>query len=138
MKKYSTILVLAGIVTVSAIILIPQANAKGNEKKGIGNGFGYTATLDAKASILGISSDALKAKLDSGIKFIDILKEKNISLETFQQKIKEIRKVKLQELVKMGTITQAQMDTQLQRMNEQHKKVSKTEIHTPRKNSNNH
>jgi len=68
-----------------------------------------------KAAVLGISEDALKSKLSEGKTFLNIIQEQGMTQEQFQTKMQEKMKLSLEQMVKDGKITQAQMDAHLNR-----------------------
>jgi len=70
--------------------------------------------LDDMASILGITSEELKAKLESGKTMQDILSEHGLTFEEFKQKMQELRKEQIARDVAEGKITQEQADKLLQ------------------------
>ncbi|MFZ5391548.1 MAG: hypothetical protein ACOZAJ_04735 [Patescibacteria group bacterium] len=79
-------------------------------------GPGQQIMLDAKAKLLGLTSEALKTKLESGLNFEQIAAQQNISLADWQAKMKTYQQEKLQQMVANGTITQAQADARLKQM----------------------
>jgi uncharacterized protein (DUF433 family) len=98
------------------------------EGKGLGLGLGMgqiddSKMLEEKATILGITVDDLKARLESGKSMKDIETDLGISQETMQAKMEENRtaretemKVKIAQEVTDGKITQEQADEMLERL----------------------
>lgn len=68
----------------------------------------------AQAEVLGLTTDELKSKLDSGSKMKDLISEAGLSQDDFRAKMKEkiqqIEKDHLDKLVSEGKITQEQAD----------------------------
>ncbi len=77
----------------------------------------HEAMFAEQAQILGISVDEVKSGWAQGKTLFDIAKEKGVSEETLQSKMKDARllqmKSSLQTLVEKGVITQAQADQRL-------------------------
>lgn len=85
--------------------------------------FDNTKFLEEQASMLGITVDDLKARMESGKSFKDIATDLGISEETLQAKMEEARtahqaemKAKVQQEVTDGKITQAQADERIANM----------------------
>jgi len=80
----------------------------------------HQSMFQAQANLLGVSVDEVKAAWAQGKTMLDLAKEKGISEETLQTKMKAQRteqvKTQLQNLVSKGVITQAQADQRLQFM----------------------
>ncbi|MBU0649102.1 hypothetical protein KJ969_03325 [Patescibacteria group bacterium] len=78
--------------------------------------------LEKKAQTLGMSLEDLKAKLDQGMTFKQILEERGIDPEQFREQTQanqlENMKQHLAELVGQGKITQEQADKRLEQMQE--------------------
>jgi hypothetical protein len=114
MKK--KIIITLGTVLASGAIL---ASAHGVAGKNI-----TPADLSQKftneAKVLGISVDEVKNGWANGKNIFDLAKEKGIATSTLEAKMKELReaemKIKLQELVTAGVMTQAQADLRIQTM----------------------
>jgi polyhydroxyalkanoate synthesis regulator phasin len=70
--------------------------------------------LDGMASILGLTSEELKAELESGKNMQDILAEHGLTVEEFRQKMQEQREAQIARDVADGKITQEQADKILQ------------------------
>ena len=74
--------------------------------------------FQAEAELLGVSVDEVKNAWAQGKTLLEIAKDRNISEEQLQVKMKEVRvkqmKDSLQALVSKGIITQAQADQRLQ------------------------
>ncbi|OQA07967.1 MAG: hypothetical protein BWY65_01674 [Firmicutes bacterium ADurb.Bin373] len=84
--------------------------------KGGPGGRGLGQNLDDMAGIFGMTADELKAEMDAGKKFDEIAADQGLTMEQVQEKMKEARKAKIQQKVADGTITQAQADEMLQRL----------------------
>jgi len=98
---------------------------------GLFGGFGSNLTPDqiaiqqqtmfqSEAELLGLSLEEVKDAWASGKSFAQLAKDKGITEEQLQQKIKDARlaqiKIQLQALVNKGVITQAQADKRLATM----------------------
>jgi uncharacterized SAM-binding protein YcdF (DUF218 family) len=85
-------------------------------------GFGFgegkmghrSRNLDGIANILGITSEQLKAELESGKDMKDILTEHGLTMEQFREKMQEQRKAEIERDVAEGKITREQADKMLQ------------------------
>ena len=77
---------------------------------------GVGSKWEIKAQILGLTQEELKSQLQTGKTFAQILQEKGLNLEQFQEKVLEQKKQKLQSMVQAGQITQAQADQRLEQM----------------------
>ena len=95
------------------------------------NGFFFSATPDeiathhqemfqSQAQLLGVTTEEVKAAWAEGKTLQDLAKEKGMTDEEFQQKMKDARtaqmKNNLQTLVSKGVITQSQADSRLEVM----------------------
>lgn len=82
--------------------------------------------FSAKAEVLGMTTDELKSKLDSGSKMKDLISDTGLSQEELQskmnEKINQIEKDHLEELVSEGIITQEQADKILKNVEIHHGK----------------
>ena len=68
------------------------------------------------AEVLGLDVDEVKSELEAGKKMKDILEANGLDREAVHEKMKAAHKVKIQELVGEGKITQEQADEKLERM----------------------
>ncbi|MBU1038774.1 YckD family protein [Patescibacteria group bacterium] len=116
MKK--TAIMVTSLVLGLGLVYTALAAGPTNSYKNNQAGFGRQNMLDSKAKILGLTSDELKTKLDSGLNFQQIAEQQNISLADWQAKIKANHQEKLQKMVSAGIITQDQADSRLQQMAE--------------------
>ncbi|MCG2690324.1 hypothetical protein L6252_03555 [Candidatus Parcubacteria bacterium] len=75
----------------------------------------FTAMMSQQATMLGITSDQMKAYWAEGKPMPEIMTELGLTKEQLQTKMQEMRKQNMQEhlqtLVSQGVITQAQADT---------------------------
>lgn len=82
----------------------------------------HEAMFTHQAEILGISQEELKNAWSQGKSLPDIAKEQGISKEELQKKMKESRKAKMRDelkiLVENGVITQEQADSRLSHMDD--------------------
>ena len=90
----------------------------GFDRGGFGGrgGFGFgggTATLDAAAKVLGLSSEALQTQLHSGKTLTEIATAQKVDLKSVQAAVLAAHKMQLDAAVKAGTLTQAQADEHL-------------------------
>lgn len=83
------------------------------DKMGHKDGLGGR-NLDGMASILGITSDELKAELESGKTMQDIVTEHGLTMDEVSQKMQEQREQQIAQDVADGKITQEQADKMLQ------------------------
>jgi Protein of unknown function (DUF2680) len=86
-----------------------------------GLGFGFNADWNAQmqtavAQALGMTLDELNAQLDAGKTIVQIAQSKNIDLTKLHDAIQAAHEAIIQQAVKDGTLTQAQADWMLQRM----------------------
>ncbi|MDD3654991.1 MAG: hypothetical protein PHO01_12595 [Desulfotomaculaceae bacterium] len=84
--------------------------------KGGPGGRGPGHNLDEMAGIFGMTADELKAEMDAGKKLDEIAAAQGLTMEQVWEKMKEAGKAKIQQKVADGTITQAQADEMLQRL----------------------
>lgn len=78
--------------------------------------------LEQKAEILGISFEELKAELESGKKFHEIVESLGLDKEEIHNRTMEQIASHLDELVTEGKITQEQADNRLEEMQNRHEK----------------
>lgn len=132
MNKKMTIASAAVLTLAAATFAVPSVFAqttsavKGVMERGVGmhrGSFDNTKFLEEHASILGITVDDLKVRMESGKSIKDIATDLGISEETLQAKMEEIRaahqaemKAKIQQEVTDGKITQAQADERIANM----------------------
>jgi cobalamin biosynthesis protein CbiD len=117
MKKYAFFAILG----VGAVMFSFSASAAGFHM-----GFkaeGRSQMIADKASVLGISEDVLKSKLSEGKTFLSIIQEQGMTQEQFQTKMQEKMKLNLEQMVKDGKITQAQIDAHLSRQKDMQAKM---------------
>jgi hypothetical protein len=74
------------------------------------DGFGHFGGLDAAASYLGLSEDALHAQLESGKTLAQIAKDQGKSVDGLVNAMYDAVKTRLDEAVSAGRITKAQED----------------------------
>lgn len=87
--------------------------------RGGGGGHGRGGVdLETAAGALGVSTDDLRAALQSGKTLAAVAKEKGVSQETLVAKLVEAAKTRLAESVTAGRITQEQADTMTTRLEE--------------------
>lgn len=72
--------------------------------------------LDLLAGVLGMSADDLRARLEQGAKLEDLAKEKGLTLNELQQKLRDAQIQEIQQAVKDGKITQDQADKMIERL----------------------
>ena len=121
MKKALSISLLAlGAILVStsgiALAAVPNNGLAHNKPILENRGIGFQNMLERKADIIGITSDELKTELKAGKNFLNIAEEHGLTPEKFHEELKNRAKEYLEDLVKEGTITQAQADQKLERM----------------------
>lgn len=89
------------------------------EKHPPGNRGGKTFMMGKDAAtILGITSDQLKAELQSGKKFDQIIADHGMTLDQFRQKMLEAKKEALEKAVSDGKMTREQADKIIEKMNQ--------------------
>jgi DNA-directed RNA polymerase specialized sigma subunit len=91
---------------------------RGAQKHDRGAGFGRN--LDNMATVLGMTTDELRAELKSGKKIQQIAQDKGMTLDQFREKMLEVKKEALAKAVSDGKLTQDQADKMLQRMEQNH------------------
>ncbi|MBB6634885.1 putative HD phosphohydrolase [Cohnella thailandensis] len=92
-----------------------QTQTQSAEKPGFGHFKGGQAALlasDELATLLGLTADELKAKLQAGDSLATIAAAQNVSVDTVIASVTESLKEKLAEKLSDGKITQEQYDTQ--------------------------
>jgi hypothetical protein len=78
----------------------------------------HKVNLEMKADILGLDVEEIKAALQEGRAFHEILEEAGIDREEMHQKMQAARQAHIDELVANGTITAEQAEQRLERMAE--------------------
>lgn len=119
-------LVFGGVSLIAATGLVFAASAAGPGFSGSDfsygmmqkRGFNRQPAFQFKADALGLTVEQLKQELDSGKNFLDIAKEKGITPEQFHEKMEAQMKIRFDEMVKAGTITQAEADQRIKFMEE--------------------
>ncbi|MFH1451162.1 MAG: hypothetical protein ABIF89_00960 [bacterium] len=95
---------------------------KGNDqwlKNGFwGKGLGRAGMINAKTEILGMTVADLKAAIDSGKTFAEILQEKGITLAEWKNSVQAAVETRLQQMVGDGKITQDQANKIMERNEE--------------------
>lgn len=97
--------------------------------EGVGPGFppeggrGFMPKIDM-AGILGMTQEQLKSKLQSGKRMPEIISERGMTVEQFNQKVLEAQKEALAKAVSEGKLTQEQADKMIQRMEQRHNNPS--------------
>ena len=139
MRKKTLLYALIPMVAGAVLLGANFASARG-AFGGFGFGGGLAATPDEmatrhqamfqeQANLLGVSVDDVKNAWAQGKNIWDLAKEKGISQEQLQQKMKDARvaqmKTQLQVLVDKGVITQAQADQRLKFMQDMPNKAGK-------------
>lgn len=81
-----------------------------------GSGAGKEAAMTARAEVVGLSYEELEAKRAEGLTFLEILEEKGVDREDFQESMAGLREERMQERVDSGYITQEQMQERLEKM----------------------
>ncbi|MBT9130664.1 MAG: hypothetical protein DDT40_00588 [candidate division WS2 bacterium] len=118
MKKYMVVLVVLMLV-LGVSVTVYSYGMMGNFQGGmfgLRSGERLEYMLQKKATILGITVEELKKELNSGKTFLDLAKARGITEEQLRAKMLEFQKVRLQELVIAGRITQEQADQMLAAM----------------------
>jgi hypothetical protein len=130
MKKYTA--PLAVIAAIAAVGIAASAAHAAPWKAGIGQGrgegmmkgAGRSAMIEQKASVLGMSSADLQKELASGKTFLQVLQEKGVSQADFEARMQKARTDQIDALLKNGTITQAQHDAMIARMQKNHENAA--------------
>ncbi|OPX90261.1 MAG: hypothetical protein A4E53_01147 [Pelotomaculum sp. PtaB.Bin104] len=77
---------------------------------------GMERSLDGMASILGMTADELKAKMESGQKLEEIVGEQGMTMEQFHEKMLELKRSEIAQKVADGVLTQEQADKILHKL----------------------
>jgi len=123
MKKVIVAVAIGALIIGAVASYATSASTQGGRGQGLNSRSeprsGYTQMLEARAQILGVTTEELQKELDAGKSFGDIAKEKGLTSEELHQKMLAAKKTHLENLVKAGILTQEQLETQVQLM-EQH------------------
>lgn len=133
MKSKAKILAYSFLPAVFGLSLLGSSIASAHGLGGFGNltpdqiATAQQNRFQTEAQILGISVDEVKTAWAAGKTQQDIMKEKNISQDQVNQKMKTLHdqqlKTQLQTLVDKGVITQAQSDVRLKALQDRAKKM---------------
>lgn len=114
----------AGLLTAGAVFAHGSLGSKAGTA---GLGFarpGHEAMFENKADILGLNTDELQSKLESGKTFMDIAEEQGIDPDDIHESMKERMSEFLDEKVQNGYLTQEEADARLEWMDEMHEQRS--------------
>ena len=112
MNKILTLGLGTAVVVAAGIIAIPAfAQAQRNGTNGNGGSYGYQQNITAKAEILGMTADELKAQLSTKT-MVQIAAEKGISEDQFHASMQR----SAQERWASKGLAQAEIDSRLQNM----------------------
>ena len=109
-------LVAKGTITQSQadeVLAALQAARPAKGPGGPGMGHGLHLGLEAAATALGMTEDALRTELRNGKTIADVAKEKNIELQKVIDAIVAAAKTELAQAVTDGKLTQAEADTRI-------------------------
>jgi len=119
-KKIIAALVVGSLIsgTVAWYGTSVYALGEGNQeqKPELGKGYGYTQMLQIEADILGITAEELQEELDAGKNIHNIIEEKGLTSEEFDQKMLVAIRKRLESIVEAGLLTQEQLETRMQLM----------------------
>ena len=108
--------VVAAVVAFGAVGAVAYADAPGRGGRGAGmSGAGYQEMLQTKASLVGLSVDALKQELQTKM-FLQVANEHNVTQAQIQAAMKTAAESRLEKLVSSGVITAAEREERLEHM----------------------
>lgn len=107
---------LAAVLAFGTAGAVAYADAPGRGGRGVGmGGVGYQEMLQTKASLVGLSVDALKQELQTKT-FLQVANEHGVTQVEIQAAMQTAARERLEKLVSAGMITAAERDERLERM----------------------
>ena len=110
----------SGIVAWYGMSVYAQGEGKQEQKPEFGKGYGYTQMLQIKGEILGITAEELQEELNAGKNIHHIIEEKGLTSEEFDQKMLAAVRKRLESAVEADLLTQEQLETRMQLMQQQY------------------
>ena len=107
---------ISGIVAWYGTSVYALGEGNQEQKPELGKGYGYTQMLQIEADILGITAEELQEELDDGKHIHNIIEEKGLTSEEFDQKMLAAVRKRLESMVEAGLLTQEQLETRMQLM----------------------
>jgi hypothetical protein len=107
---------ISGIVAWYGMSVYAQGEGKQEQKPELGKGYGYTQMLQIRADILEITAEELQEELNAGKNIHNIIEEKGLTSEEFDQKMLAAVRKRLESMVEAGLLTQEQLETRMQLM----------------------
>ena len=107
---------ISGTVAWYGTSVYARGEGKQEQKPELGKGYGYTQMLQVKADILEITAEELQEELDAGKNIHNIIEEKGLTSEEFDQKMLTAVRKRLESMVEAGLLTQEQLETRMQLM----------------------
>jgi len=107
---------ISGIAAWYGTSVYALGEGKQEQKPELGNGYGYTQMLQIEADSLGITMEELQEELDDGKHIHHIIEEKGLTSEEFDQKMLAAVRKRLESMVEAGLLTQEQLETRMQLM----------------------
>ncbi len=119
-KKIIAVLVIgslmSGIAAWYGTSVYARGEGKQEQKPELGKGYGYTQMLQIKADILEITAEELQKELNAGKNIHNIIEEKDLTSEEFDQRMLAAVRKRLGIMVEAGLLTQEQLETRIQLM----------------------
>ena len=107
---------ISGIVAWYGMSVYAQGEGKQEQKPEFGKGYGYTQMLQIEADILEMTAEELQQELDAGKNIHNIIEEKGLTSEEFDQKRLAAVRERLESMVEAGLLTQEQLEMRIQLM----------------------
>ena len=111
---------ISGTVAWYGTSVYARGEGKQEQKPELGRGYGYTQMLQIEADILEITAEELQEELDAGKNIHNIIEEKGLTSEEFDQKRLAAVRKRLESMVEAGLLTQEQLQTRMQLMQQQY------------------
>lgn len=111
---------ISGIVAWYGMSVYAQGEGKQEQKPELGKGYGYTQMLQIKGEILGMTAEELQEELNTGKNIHNIIEEKGLTSEEFDRKMLTALRKRLESMVEAGLLTQEQLETRMQLMQQQY------------------
>ncbi len=123
-KKVIAALVIGSLISGTVAWYGTSVYARGEGKQeldsGLGKGYGYTQMLQIKGDILEITAEELQEELNTGKSIHDIIEEKGLTSEEFDQKMLAAVRKRLESMVEADLLTQEQLEIRMQLMQQQY------------------
>ena len=107
---------ISGIVAWYGMSVYARGEGKQEQKPELGKGYGYTQMLQIQADILEMTAEELQEELSTGKTIHNIIEGKGLTTEEFDQKLLVTIRKRLESAVEAGLLTQEQLETRMQLM----------------------